>query len=1036
MKNRLLIPALVLTLAGSVVATTAAAGATTTAKSHPAARLGAAEHVAAKPAAGVRPSITVAGGATAASPKLAANLQALASRPTTATAKSAGVALAKNGTVAVTVNGSDVAAAAKAVGAELNSKYHDQADLRIKPSALAALAAQPGISRVTKTNWALTQAAGEEVAASGASAWQAAAPALGNGGAGVNIAIVDAGFAQLTTEQQTGGGLAGANIVYNRQPPVNASIPDTDPANMDHCLGTSDAYNVDGDLDSDHGTAVAEIVHQMAPNATIYLYCISSSTQFNQAAAQIVANSNTVSGKIKIASSSLGFLGEGRGDGFGGADTTEGAVQAARRAGVLWIQSSGNYAQDHWSGALNNPRSSDGYLDLDLGDNQNIADAVELAPGTGGDVVLSWDQWPNAGARVSLQILGWNSTQNPNTDPPSESYADYDYNPNSLRLTPGSAPVLSVHIDNTSTTTNDYHTYYVFVQVLDTTGAVRYDLYYTGDFSPNYLAFAYAGTANDHGAAGSLTTPATSPYVLAVGAAYVGHAGDPTPTPVPAGSVEPFSSRGPTIDGRVKPDLIAFDGITMTSNFNDVESSQYDAGGNEVASTHGFYGTSASAPNVAGAAALVAAANPNLDASQLEAFLESPTASSSSTTSAALNPPTNALGHGKLQLGPADQSRVVPAAGTTYHGLAAPVRIAYTVSGLGVPKGTMTAGTELTVPVPTSVPSTATSVVVSLSGVNAQAGTYLSLYPNTWPGNSTLNLGSTDRNATVTAIVGLNAGHAFKLRNAAGKTDALVNLLGYFDTPANGGDGYASVAQTRVLDTRSGIGAPRRQLAPNARVTVDVSKAGVPANADVALINMTAINQNGAGYLTAFPDVGFAIGTVDYGAYQRSNMALVPIVNGKFTIQNRFATADAIVDVSGYFSSTATAQYVSLPAPVRVLNTATGTGGRLGAMSAVSTVSVDGGGLNQIPYNATALWAGLTAVATADGYISVYPNGGAVPHTSDVGYTKGRAVPNGSIPNLSAGTATTLPGFSTVVRAGSIQLYEDLYGYFSSPPAD
>ncbi|HEX2904464.1 MAG TPA: S8 family serine peptidase, partial [Jatrophihabitans sp.] len=764
---------------------------------------------------------------------------------------------------------------------------------------------------------------------------------------------------------------------------------------------------------------------------------------FNQAAGQIIANSNTVSGKIKIASSSLGFLGEARGDGFGGPDTTEGAVQAARRAGVLWIQSAGNYAQDHWSGLLNAPRDTAGYLDLDLADSQNIADAVELAPGGQGNVMLTWDQWPTATARVSVQVLGWNSSQNPATDQPSETYSDWDFNPATLRLNPGSAPTLDLAIANSSApASNDYHTYYVFVQVLDATGPVRYDLDYTGDFSPSYLASpcqtgdpycpvtAHNAAALSSGAAGSLTSPATSPYVLSVGAAYVGHAGDPNPTPVMPGQVEPFSSRGPTIDGRVKPDLIGYDGVS--SNFADVESSQYDSTGTEIASTHGFYGTSAAAPHVAGAAALALAANPNLDASQLEAFLESPTVSASSTTSAALNPPTNAQGHGLLQLGPADASRVLPPAGTTYHGLT-PVRIAYTVTGLGVPKGTLTAGEEVSVAVPSSVPASATSVVISLSGVNAQAGTYLSLYPNSWPGNSTLNLGSTDRNATVTAIVGLNASHAFKLRNAAGKTDALVNLLGYFDAPSNGGDGYAPVAQTRVLDTRNGIGAPRRQLAPNAEVTVDVSKAGVPADADVALIDMTAINQNRAGYLTAFPNVGFAIGTVDYGAYQRSNMALVPIVNGKFTIQNRFATADAIVDVSGYFSPSATARFVSLPAPVRVVNTATGTGGQHGPMSAVSVISVDGGGLNQVPYNASALWAGLTAVATADGYISVFPNGGAIPHTSDVGYTRGRAVPNGSIPNLSAGTATTLPGFSTVVRAGSIQLYEDLYGYFYIP---
>ncbi|HEX2904725.1 MAG TPA: hypothetical protein VHO01_14835, partial [Jatrophihabitans sp.] len=326
MKNRLLVPAVIASLAGSLLAIAATAS---TAQAAPAAQLGrpAARqaHVARTPARLVRPTHSGQPQSAVASPKLATSLQALAASPIGSTAHASGIPLAKDGTVSVTVNGADVTAAARAVGAKLSTRYRDQADLRIKPAALAALAAQPGISRVATTKFALPQAAvSEGVAASGASAWQAAAPQLGNGGAGVNIAIVDAGFLNLQNEISNGN-LPAANVVYNRQPPASSSTPDTDPANMDHCLGTN-TYDVNGDENTDHGTAVAEIVHQMVPNATLYLYCIQSSTQFNQAAGQIIANSNTVSGKIKIASSSLGFLGEARGDGFGGPDTTEGAV--------------------------------------------------------------------------------------------------------------------------------------------------------------------------------------------------------------------------------------------------------------------------------------------------------------------------------------------------------------------------------------------------------------------------------------------------------------------------------------------------------------------------------------------------------------------------------------------------------------------------------------------------------------------------------------------------------------------------------------
>ena len=82
----------------------------------------------------------------------------------------------------------------------------------------------------------------------------------------------------------------------------------------------------------------------------------------------------------------------------------------------------------------------------------------------------------------------------------------------------------------------------------------------------------------------SLNDGATSPAVIAVGAAlYVN------------GVIEAFSSRGPTIDGRIKPDLTGPDGVSSA--------------------TYGsFFGTSASAPHVAGAAALILDAAPCLGA--------------------------------------------------------------------------------------------------------------------------------------------------------------------------------------------------------------------------------------------------------------------------------------------------------------------------------------------------------------------------------------------------------------------------------------
>ena len=81
------------------------------------------------------------------------------------------------------------------------------------------------------------------------------------------------------------------------------------------------------------------------------------------------------------------------------------------------------------------------------------------------------------------------------------------------------------------------------------------------------------------------------PRVLAVGAVAVGSA-----------EVRPYSSRGLTSDGRPKPDILAPDGVVGTAYSK-------------------FFGTSASAPYVAGAVAVLLSANPELTPEEVRAVL-------------------------------------------------------------------------------------------------------------------------------------------------------------------------------------------------------------------------------------------------------------------------------------------------------------------------------------------------------------------------------------------------------------------------------
>jgi len=102
---------------------------------------------------------------------------------------------------------------------------------------------------------------------------------------------------------------------------------------------------------------------------------------------------------------------------------------------------------------------------------------------------------------------------------------------------------------------------------------------------------------------GSVDTPADSPDALSVGAINFNN----SPTNYSDDFLEVFSSQGPTDDGTLKPEICGPDG-TLTHQ------TVLTGGG-------GFFGTSASTPHVAGAAALLLDINSNQTVDQLRQIL-------------------------------------------------------------------------------------------------------------------------------------------------------------------------------------------------------------------------------------------------------------------------------------------------------------------------------------------------------------------------------------------------------------------------------
>jgi hypothetical protein len=242
-------------------------------------------------------------------------------------------------------------AAVLAVGGRVERTASGLVQALVSPTALARLQARPGVDRVRAPYRQIaTAVSGEEVAATLASAWHQ----KGFTGKGVKVAVIDGGFKGLADRQASGD--LPANVVT-----------------QDFCGGQLLA-------DEDHGTAVAEIVHEMAPDAELYLVCVG--TEVDLAAAEAYAKSQGVT----VVNHSAGWEGPYRDDGSG----PIGAIVADARAnGILWVNSAGNEGMNHWSGTFA-PNGSWHMWDP----NGDMGNTFIWPNGTDICGFLKWDEWP------------------------------------------------------------------------------------------------------------------------------------------------------------------------------------------------------------------------------------------------------------------------------------------------------------------------------------------------------------------------------------------------------------------------------------------------------------------------------------------------------------------------------------------------------------------------------------------------------------------------------------------------------------------
>ena len=145
-----------------------------------------------------------------------------------------------------------------------------------------------------------------------------------------------------------------------------------------------------------HGTAVAEIVHEMAPGAQLYLDCVDSGRRL--CTGRAVRNPAGHHDHQPLGR----LVPHSRGDGSGAAGTPDAIVADARAHGIAWVDAAGNEGTSHWSGSFIDT-NSDGVHEFVLGG--DVGNSFNVGPHATACAFLRWDAWPVTTEDYDLYII-------------------------------------------------------------------------------------------------------------------------------------------------------------------------------------------------------------------------------------------------------------------------------------------------------------------------------------------------------------------------------------------------------------------------------------------------------------------------------------------------------------------------------------------------------------------------------------------------------------------------------------------------------
>ncbi len=508
-----------------------------------------------------------------------------------------GAAISSNESVAVTIYlwglVDEVVAFLEEFGGDPRNVGEDYIEAYVPLSLLGPVSERPGVLRVRQIippqpAQLSQQVIGDGPDLHGSPAWNAA----GFSGQGVKVGVIDLSFRGVTTLLGTELPATIVARCYSDVGMFTNNLDDCEPSGEppDPPRGCPPETPSPGG----HGTIVAESLLDMAPGVTLYVADPYSRGDLLETVEWMGSEG------VQVINYSVGYIFDGPGDGTSPySDSPLNTVDRAVEEDILWVSSAGNAADGTWFGGYSD---SDGDKFLDFGG--SIEEVIDLPvyECLRHVVQLRWeDSW--TAARTDMDLHLYNKVTNEivfSSDDPQSGAAGHE---------PWEAFAFTLPFRS--------NTYGIKVT------------HYSGEM-PDWIQVTVwppVFPIEPHTLNGSITNPAESanPGLLAVGAAPWYN----------VDTIEYFSSRGPTPDGRTKPDIVGADcGETALRTYR-------------PDTNRGFCGTSQAAPHVSGMAALVRQRFPDLTAQQTASYMKL-RAEGRGTV------PNNTWGYGFAQLPAAD----------------------------------------------------------------------------------------------------------------------------------------------------------------------------------------------------------------------------------------------------------------------------------------------------------------------------------------------------------------------------------------------